>query len=233
MSRCISVISPGNNPMSVFAPGLINLWNSIESYGVDPAPFFEAENVHVQLPIDPCMRVAYETIDRIRAKAVTQIGDEAFGIRAAACYLPSQLGALGYAWLASLTLRRACLRLERFIQVINDKAVVRVEDKGTNMVVSLILDNPSESIFARDDSGLALLTAMSRSICGDRFRLDAVNFRHAEPRDPRPYFELFSCELKFNQADNHCGSCPDRRQPGVGLAQRPGHYTQTGKYRPQ
>ena len=129
--------------MSVFAPTLTILWRTIESYGIDPAPLFEAENIRVTLPIDPGTRVPFEKVDRIRTRAVELSGDEAFGIRSASSYLASQLGALGYAWQVSLTLRKACLRLERFIRVVNDKAVVRVEDSDGNMPLHLALQTPS------------------------------------------------------------------------------------------
>lgn len=188
--------------MSVFAPGVVNLWKSIESYGVDPAPLFAAENIKIQLPIDPCLRVPYVKIDRLRAKAVDLCGDEAFGLRSAEVYLPSQLGALGYAMLASLTLRKACMRLERFIRVVNDKAVVRITDRDGCMVVRLSLKVGSACEFARDDGALALVTKMCGMIGGDKFRLQAVNFKHTPPRDIKPYFEYFACELNFDQVEN-------------------------------
>ena len=86
------------------------------------------------------MRLPYAKMDHLRAKAVKICQDEAFGLRSAEAYLPSQLGALGYAWQASLSLRKACLRLERFVRVVNDKAVVQVEDRDGCMVVTLDLD---------------------------------------------------------------------------------------------
>jgi len=188
--------------MSVFAPTVVLLWRTIELYGIDPAPLFEAEDIHLKLPIDPGMRVPYEKIDRIRTKSVELCGDEAFGIRSASLYAASQLGALGYAWQSSLTLRRACLRLERFIRVVNDKARVLVEDNDTSMVVTLKLDLSSENESVRDDAAMAIITRMCRLVIGDHFRLQAVNFRHAEPGDIKPYFEYFACQLNFNQADN-------------------------------
>jgi AraC-like DNA-binding protein len=141
--------------MSVFAPSVVNLWKTIESYGIDPAPLFAAEDINVQPPIDPCIRLPYQKIDRLRAKAAELSGDEAFGLRSASVYLPSQLGALGYAWDASLTLRK-----------------------------------------------VALITRMCRLISGEKFRLQAVSFRHVEPKDIKPYFEYFACQLNFDQADN-------------------------------
>lgn len=188
--------------MSVFAPSVVILWKTIESYGIDPEPLFAAEGISIQLPIDPSMRLPYEKIDRIRTRSVALCGDEAFGIRSASVYAVSQLGALGYAWQASLTLRKACARLERFIRVVNDKAVVMVEDDDTCMVVTLQLNIPSENVSVRDDGALATITRMCRLICGESFRLTAVNFKHPEPRDIKPYFEYFACQLNFDQAEN-------------------------------
>ena len=161
--------------MSVFAPGMINLWRTIESYGIDPAPFFAAENIEVKLPIDPCNRLPYEKIDRIRAAAVETTGDEAFGLRSASVYLPSQLGALGYAWQASMTLRKAFMRLERFVRLVNDKARVEVNERDGCLVVTLKIDLPSDCEFARDDGALALITRMSRLISGEQFRLNIIS----------------------------------------------------------
>jgi len=188
--------------MSVFAPTLVILWRTIESYGIDPAPLFAAEDINVKLPIDPGVRVPFVKIDRIRSKMAKLTGDEALGLRAASVYVPSQLGALGYAWQASLTLRKACSRLQRFSRVVNERAVVQVEDRDGCMVVSLKLDVPSENETVRDDSALSMVTMMCRLVSGDQFRLQAVNFKHLEPRDIKPYFEYFGCQLNFDQAEN-------------------------------
>ena len=188
--------------MSVFAPTIVMLWRTIESYGIDPGPLFTAEGIKVRLPIDPSMRIPYEKVDRIRAKAAKASGDEAIGIRSASVYSSSQLGALGYAWQASLTLRKACARLERFIRIVNDKAIVLVEDKDRCMVVTLKLNVPSQCIRARDDGALATITRMCQTVYGDRFRLTAVNFKHSAPKDIKPYFEYFGCQLNFDQTEN-------------------------------
>jgi len=181
---------------------MINLWKTIESYGVDPEPLFAAEDIRISLPIDPSKRLSYEKIDRIRARAVKLCNDEAFGIRAAnVCQVP-QLGALGYAWLASLTLRKAFERLERFVRIVNDQAEVQVRDVNGSMVVTVRVNTPSECVTARDDSGLALIAKMCRLVCGDHFRLQAVNFRHPAPADLKPYFEYFGCQVNFDQPEN-------------------------------
>lgn len=188
--------------MSVYAPGIINLWKAVESYGIDPAPLFLAEGIVLQYPVDPLLRLPYKKVDRVRARAVELSGDEAFGLRAAKVYKPSQLGALGYAWHASMTLRRACTRLQRFARLVNDKAVVHVEDIGDSMSVTLELNAKSHALRARDDCELAIVTLLCRSICSDDFRLQSVNFQHPAPGDIKPYFEFFGCNLNFDQSAN-------------------------------
>ena len=37
---------------------------------------------------------------------------------------------------------------------------------------------------------------------GVGFRLQGVNFKHPTPRDLKPYFEFFACQLNFDQTDN-------------------------------
>lgn len=188
--------------MSVFAPSLVNLWKTIESYGLDPKPLFDAEGVVLKPPIDPSLRVPWEKIDRIRARAVELSGDEAFGLRGAANLQPSQFGALGYAWQASLTLRKACSRLQRFGRIVNDRVIAEVEDRDGCMVLSLDIDTQSRCASVRDDGALAIVTRMCKNIIGNGFRLQAVHFKHAEPTDLKPYFEFFGCQLLFGQEQN-------------------------------
>ena len=93
--------------MSVLAQSVGILWRVIESYGLEPAPFFEAAGVSLSWPVEPGTRMPYEDLDQVRASAAEASGDPAFGLRTASCLHPSYLGALGYAVLASDTLRIA------------------------------------------------------------------------------------------------------------------------------
>lgn len=46
--------------MSVFVSGLVNLALTIELYGIDPAPLFAAENINIQFPVDPSLRIPFK-----------------------------------------------------------------------------------------------------------------------------------------------------------------------------
>lgn len=188
--------------MSVFASGLVNLLLTIESYGIDPAPLFAAEEINIQFPVDPSLRIPFKKMDSIWAEVRKLCDDEAIGLRSAECYSISQFGALGYAWQASSTLRSAFERMKRFVHLVNDDLVIRIEDRDDCMVVTASLNVSSESEASIVDRGLGLFTKMCRMVYGEQFRLESINFKHEGPLDIKPYFEFFGCKLNFNQADN-------------------------------
>lgn len=188
--------------MSVLAPSVVNLWKIIESYGVDPAPLFEAEDLEWQKPIPPGSRVAYEKVDRIRARAADLVADPAFGLRSAACIHPTQLGALGLAWLASSSLKTALLRLQRYVRVLNETGEIGLREAGEDLVVSVRVAQSSEHAHARDDVQMSTLLALCRMNVGPAFQPSWVSFRHAPPEDPGPYRALFHCPLKFDADEN-------------------------------
>ena len=188
--------------MSVLAPSVVNLWKVIESYGIDPAPLFAAEDIEISLPIEPGTRISYAKIDRVRARAARLCGDPDFGLRAAQHVHPSQLGALGYAWLASSSLRTAFMRLHRYIRVLNDQAHFNISEQGEELVVSLSVSQSSDNMKVRDDGQMAFLVTLCRLNCGKDFNPLHVGFRHEKPADIKAYRALFCCKIKFGCEHN-------------------------------
>ena len=152
--------------MSILAPSVANLWKIIESYGMDPKPLFEEEGLEVSLPIEPGTRVPYVSVDRVRAKAAKLSGDEAFGLRSAEFFHPTQLGALGYAWLASSSLRTAFMRLHRYIRVLNDKVAFGIEDHDGLVSTRGLTDVNSVNRPVRDDARMAIMLTLVRMNLG-------------------------------------------------------------------
>jgi AraC-like DNA-binding protein len=203
--------------MSVLAPGVANLWLVIESYRIDPAPLFAVEGLHIAPPILPGSRLSYRKVDRVRARAAALTGDEAFGLRAAMAFHPSQLGALGYAWLASSSLHTALLRAHRYVRVLNDTASFEVAVDGGLLVASISVGQDSQNRWVRDDGQMALLVTLCRSICGRQFSPAWLSLRHAAPLDPAPYRDLFRCPLEYGAALNALAvplAAADRLLPG-------------------
>jgi AraC-like DNA-binding protein len=204
--------------MSIYAPAMTFIWQTIEAYGLDPGPMFAAEGIRSGLPADPRQRIPKDALDRIRARAVERLGVADFGLQAARFVHPSNFGALGYAWMASSTLRSALGRMSKFIRVFNFDAEVVLEDRGSDLVVTDYIHSHSENYAARDDTSLAVLVQMCRFICGQAFSPERVAIRHGKPLDTGPWRAYFACPVHFGEPENRLWidrQKADRNLPGA------------------
>ncbi len=188
--------------ISTFAPAAGLLWAIIESYGLDPAALFREEGFELSFPIDPDARIPYETIDRVRARAAELSGDESFGLRAGDCMHPSHLGALGFSWLASRSLRIALQRWARYIRMLNSKARLELNEVGDFLELEFAIDLPSLNKTARDDSGTATLIRMMRFNFGQEFNPASVSLKRPRPADIEPWEDYFRCDIEFGMKRN-------------------------------
>ena len=188
--------------MSVFAPAMFGLWRQIEDCGIDPAPLFKKHGVDASKRFDPNARVLYYKTDLIMAEAALLTGDPAFGLKEANYVLPAHIGPLGFSWLASTSLRTALKRLQRYTKVINEKLQVEMQDVEDELIVKIIVGQPSANEFHRDSANLAVGTRMCRYIYGDDWNPAAVKLKHPEPEDTSYYFSFFRCAIEFNASCN-------------------------------
>ena len=98
------------------------IWKLLESYGHDPEPLFRELHIDPKLMQDPNARYRISDVNNLWISAAKLTGDPCMGLKAVSHWQPSHLHALGYAWLASATLRTAFQRLSRYIHIISDVA---------------------------------------------------------------------------------------------------------------
>ena len=188
--------------MSVFAPATASFWRQIEDYGIDPEPLFRKHGVNVSTIRDPNARVSDLLIDRITDEVVQQTDDPFFGLKEEQYFLPAHIGPLGFAWLASTSLRSAMERLQRYVKVIHEKLVITIVEKGDRLVVSAHSGSPYANPVYRVDAQIAILTRMCRFICGKEWNPVKVTFEHEPLADSSYYFQLFRCPVEFNAERN-------------------------------
>ncbi len=188
--------------MSVLAQSVGILWRVIESYGLDPAPLFEKAGVSLTWPVEPGTRMPYDDLDHVRADAAAASEDPAFGLRTASCLHPSYLGALGYAVLASDTLRTAFERIHRYVRVLNDQGHFDLEETAGGVRAIISVDQGSRNTAVRDDGQLAVLVGLCRINAGEDFEPLEVSLRRSEPEDRSPWDDFFRCPLHFDAEAN-------------------------------
>ena len=104
------------------------IWRLIEHHGLAPEPLFRAAGIDPKIIHDPRAHIDRPKGDRLIRALAAQIPDPAFGLQATQCWHPSNLGALGYAWLSSSTLRTAFKRLVRYWRIVTADVDVRLDE---------------------------------------------------------------------------------------------------------
>jgi len=183
--------------MTMFAPTLGALWNQLEGYGIAPAPVFREQGINPEIIFDSGARISIEQFHRLENKAAELSGDENYGLTGARYFRPAHLGALGFAWLASSNLKTAFQRLSRYARVINDKLDIKLAEDHHWFWVTIDADLDVLLNRTREDGQLAAILTGCRFIAGQDFNPARVRFRHAEPGNTAPYYELFRCPLEF------------------------------------
>jgi len=189
------------------------LWNILEDYGHDAESIFLEEGIDREMILKPGVRITHARVDSLWSKVIELIDDPFFGLRGVKFWHPSHFNALGYAWLASSTLREALNRGVRYIHIIGEDRKHRLEDTAEGLTVTL---SHSLKLPAFMDLSMSILMSMCRLNYGADLNPVKVNFIHSKPACAREYDSYFNAPVKFN-ADTDCLTLPadavDRRLP--------------------
>jgi AraC-like DNA-binding protein len=179
------------------------VWRLIERHDLAPEPFFRAAGIDPEIIRDPHARIPRSKGDALLRTLAARIANPAFGLQAASCWHPSNLGTLGYAWLASSTLRMALKRVVRYWRIVIGDVAVRMDETPDSVEfvhTPPTLDGILDGI--RGDIMMVILFDMCRSNFGHAFSPQRVAFRHAAPVDASPYEALFGCPVSFGADAN-------------------------------
>jgi len=204
--------------MAVFAPYLSFIWASAEECGIDAEQLFREAGIDPALRMDPNARISADKLDQLLWTAKQESHDDAFAFHLVEHVHPSYYGVMGYAWLASETLRKAFELLYRYQKLLSDDGLVQLEDTGTHLRVELEWRPDIERDPAlRERIRLSNVARLCRMVCGDAFKPDKVLFMQEEPPRPAAYYAYFRCELEFGAAASAVlidAETADQRLPG-------------------
>ena len=181
---------------------LMGLWNIVESYGIDPVPLFREMNLNPELIKQPGGRYRLDSIDNLWRKASEIIDDPCFGLKAAEYWHPSNFGALGYAMLASNTLRTALERVDRYHRFLSDERFIELIETEEGLTYSLIFSDEKRDIPARNDAMLAVTMSMCRTNYIEDLAPVSVTFTHPKPSCSAKFYEYFRSPVVFEAPAN-------------------------------
>jgi AraC-like DNA-binding protein len=154
----------------------------------------------------PTDRIEADKLDAILRLAIPLIRDPAFGLQAARCWHPSNLGVLGHAWLSSSTLRTGLERLSRYSRLVGERALTEIEESGQGVKVRFWAKRGNPAVVAVAavlvDVAMALLLDMCRMNAGAALRPVAASLRRGRPENVDAYARFFGCPVRFGAEEN-------------------------------
>lgn len=185
---------------TLLAPASRMLWRLIESHGVDPAGVFADAGLDETRMDDPQARFPVENARRAWSLAAERISDPCFGVRAGLNWLPTDLHALGYAFLSSANLLRAINRISRYNEIVDRVIAFESALDDRYLTVSYSNTRPDlPDIRALEDARWSVMLAMCRAAKAGPVSPIGMTLTH----DVRPcraaYSDYFGCDIAFNQ----------------------------------
>ena len=189
-------------------------WRWIEFYGLDAKVLFQQQGLTFQDIQSHRERIAIDRMEKIILEALVLIEDKCSGLNASRCWHPSDLGALGYAWLASSTISSALRRMERYSGIVGEKSNVTVQDTEKGLKVSF-QQKPRDSL-VRDlvaDFIMSIALDMCRFSFGASLRPIEVSLERERPGCAERYLEFYGCDLCFSaRNDSYTLAADDANQ---------------------
>ena len=171
---------------------------TLREYGCDSAPLFQAAGIKLGGKAGDGTRFPVEHMQKLWRLAVEASGDPCFGFVAGKQLQPAALHGLGFAWLASNTLRDALERLVRFSRLISTAANIQLED--TRYGTELLLMPPpgvKEFVPASLDAGLTGFLHMCRITAGDNIKASQILLNRPKPDCAKKIEAFFRCPVHY------------------------------------
>lgn len=181
-----------------FAPATNMLWKYLESCDIDPVPIYKKAGIDPGLLFDPHARINVSCVDNLWRQVDEIIEDPCYGVKVGEFWHPSYIGPLGYAWLASTTLRRAMHRAERYIHSLSEGMYTTLEDTPAGLRLSLYVDESMEIKPQQHDVAIAVLMRMCRFNFGEELVASEIHLAHPELKYANELVDYFRTEVNFN-----------------------------------
>jgi AraC-like DNA-binding protein len=190
---------------TVFGPSLNLIWSIMESMDINPEVFIEqslGRKIDPKTRLDQNSRILYRDIEKIWLHLVEVSGDECLALKFADKWHPSHLGALGYAWLASSSLRTAFSRLQRYVRMVSEGVEITSSESGDEFSVVVSHLAVEQALAPRTDGTMAIILDMCRANLSRDFSPLRITFTRPAPKCAGEYYGYFRCPIDFDADDN-------------------------------
>lgn len=170
---------------------------ALEQVGKDPSVVFERCKLPMPSTTDPMRRLTNREVGLLFREAVKLTGDKAFGLVVGESMHPGNLHAMGYALMASTTLRGFADRLINYYRIVSQSAHIRVEESAGEF--HLITSTLAPDIcWETQDAYSSLIVRFIRIILGPSFNPKRVQLMRPHPGETESrYRDFFRCDICY------------------------------------
>lgn len=175
----------------------------LRAYQVDPEPLFKQVGIDIREISRSDKRFQTTRLQALWRLAVEQTGDECFGLKLSELTQPSALQGLGFAWLASDSLRDGLNRLVRFSRFVNTFIEIQLVDidNSVDLVISGA-ENWPDFVHAAGDMGMASFLRMCRITAGMSLNPEVVYLQRPKPDCYAAFDALYRAPIYYGAKTN-------------------------------
>jgi len=179
------------------------IWRELQAQGCDSHAIFKQAGLDYTKLGDGNARYRLNDMTKLWSLSVKETGNPCFGAEVGKLWTTTSFHALGFAWLASHTLKDALQRLVRYSRIVNNSITAQLEEHGTYL--HLILDtseNEDEIHYAGRDAGLTAVIKMCRMIYGDAFSPEEIQVTRARSPCAEQLEKFAGCPIIYDSDKN-------------------------------
>ncbi|MBT8769338.1 AraC family transcriptional regulator [Metapseudomonas boanensis] len=179
------------------------LRKQLDALGLDSAALCRQAHLDPALMDDPNARYPLSATTRLWELAVAASADPALGLKVSSYVSPTTFHALGYALVASSSLREVFERIARYHQVVSDALELELCRQDDRYAFRLrVPDDGPEPAPEALDAFAAIYVRTCRNRLGRDYAPLAVYLRRPCPADPQPWHLVFRAPLHFGAEEN-------------------------------
>lgn len=172
------------------------LWRLIEQYDISPDTLFHEAGLEPASMDEPRARYDSKHLEAAWLKASELIKDPCFGLRIADFWSPTDLHALGYAFLASSTLRTGFKRIARYAYVVDNSIGFSLQDDGDYVCLISNMSRQFPTV-AEEDAIWSHIISLCRAVDSEELKPTEVQLRHQKLSCDEEYNKYFRCPIRF------------------------------------
>lgn len=181
----------------------------IENSGHNSRDVFEKAGLDANQLRDPNARYSYQSMTRLWCLAREVTHDPCIGIKAAGYWHPTTLHALGYSWMASMTLYEALDRTIRYLHIVSTATGLIMEEQGNLVRLIFPKTEIEEPAIEALDAAMAVIVGMCRTSYGPEFRPAFVHMVREKPVCDSEFSQHFGIPVDFSSSENALGFIRD------------------------